>query len=37
MSDRIPVIEVSSIPAVTREQMREVDRLMIEEYGIQLI
>lgn len=37
MTDRIPVIEASSIPAVTREQMREVDRLMIEEYGVQLI
>jgi len=26
-----------SVPAVTVEQMREVDRLMIEEYGILLI
>ncbi len=37
MTERIPVIKASSIPAVTREQMREVDRLMIEEYGVQLI
>lgn len=36
MAERIPVIEAASIPAVTREEMREVDRLMIEEYGIQL-
>ncbi len=37
MTERIPVIEAASIPAVTREQMREVDRLMIEEYGVQLV
>ncbi len=36
MTERIPIIAASSVPAVTREQMREVDRLMIEEYGIQL-
>ena len=27
----------TQIPAVTAEQMREVDRLMVEDYGIQLI
>ncbi len=26
-----------NIPAITADQMREVDRLMIEDYGIQLI
>lgn len=30
-------IKASQIPIVTTEQMREVDRLMIEKYGIQLI
>lgn len=30
-------IKASQIPTVTTEQMREVDRLMIEKYGIQLI
>ena len=27
----------ADLPAVTRDQMREVDRLMVEEYGIQLL
>jgi len=29
-------MDAQSIPVVTRDQMREVDRLMIEEYGISL-
>lgn len=33
----LPEFAAASVPAVTREQMREVDRLMIEEYGIQLL
>ena len=28
---------MTSVPSVTTEQMREVDRLMIEEYGIVLL
>ena len=31
------MINMISIPAVTREQMMEIDRLMIEEYGISLM
>ena len=31
-----PTIELDAVPAVTGEQMREVDRLMIEEIGIDL-
>ena len=27
---------MTSVPSITTEQMREVDRLMIEEYGIVL-
>jgi len=30
-------IKVFKLPVITSDQMREVDRLMIEEYGIQLI
>ncbi len=30
-------MERSSVPSITTEQMREVDRLMIEEYGIALL
>ncbi len=33
----LPEFPAASVPPVTREQMREVDRLMIEEYGIQLL
>ncbi len=33
----LPEFAAASVPAVTREQMREVDRLMMEEYGIQLL
>ena len=35
--DALPKRPAASLPAVTREQMREVDRLMIEEYGIRLL
>lgn len=31
-----PTIELDALPAVTADQMREVDRLMIEELGIDL-
>lgn len=30
-------VESTSVPALTREQMREVDRIMVEEYGITLL
>jgi len=30
-------MEINNIPVVTREQMIEVDRLMVEEYGITLL
>ena len=33
----LPEFAAASVPVVTREQMREVDRLMIEGYGIQLL
>jgi len=33
----IPDVDSGSLPWVTRDRMREVDRLMIEEYRIQLI
>lgn len=32
----IPTIDAHAVAVVTRDQMREVDRLMIEEYGISL-
>ena len=35
--DTLPRLSAADVPAVTREQMREVDRLMIEEFGIQLL
>jgi NAD(P)H-hydrate epimerase len=35
--DTLPTRLAAELPAVTREQMREVDRLMIEEYGIRLL
>ena len=35
--DALPTRAAAELPAVTREQMREVDRLMIEEYGIRLL
>ena len=35
--DALPERPATAVPAVTRDQMREVDRLMIEEYGIQLL
>lgn len=37
MTETLPKLHVADVPAVTRDQMREVDRLMIEEYGIQLL
>ncbi len=33
----LPVLPSAELPALSREQMREVDRIMIEEYGVQLI
>lgn len=33
----LPMRPAAETPAVTSEQMREVDRLMVEEFGIQLI
>ncbi len=33
----LPTLSAADVPTVTREQMREVDRLMVEEYGIQLL
>lgn len=35
--DDIPSVRRSVIPSVTRDQMREVDRLMVDEFGILLI
>ena len=35
--DTLLRLSAADMPAVTREQMREVDRLMIEEFGIQLL
>ncbi len=35
--DALPRLLAANMPVVTREQMREVDRLMIEEFGIQLL
>ncbi len=37
MQSDIPDVDSGSLPSVTRDQMREVDRLMIEEYGIRLM
>ncbi|RME83231.1 MAG: NAD(P)H-hydrate epimerase [Caldilineae bacterium] len=37
MKQGFPVVPVSQVPLLTTEQMREVDRLMIEEYGILLV
>ena len=37
MAAQIPTVHASGLPAVTRAQMEEVDRLMTEEYGIQLV
>ncbi len=37
MSERFPQLAVDRIPAVTRNQMIEVNRLMIDVYGIQLL
>ena len=31
----LPLLPAADVPTVTRQQMREVDRLMVEEYGIQ--
>ena len=36
MTESLPKIDVADVPTLTRAQMREVDRLMTEEYGIQL-
>lgn len=36
-SRHTPTIDAHFVAAVTRDQMREVDRLMIEEYGISLL
>ena len=33
----IPNVDFGSLPSVNRDQMREVDRLMIQEYRIQLV
>lgn len=33
----IPVVSADQLPVVTRDQMREVDRLMVDAFGIQLI
>lgn len=33
----IPTIEAADVPAVTRAQMREIDRLMVEEFGIEIV
>ena len=33
----VPSVDAGSLPSLTRDQMREVDRLMVEEYHIQLI
>lgn len=33
----LPELAAADLPALTREQMREVDRLMIQEFGIQLL
>lgn len=37
MQPDIPQVDAGSLPSVTRDQMREVDRLMIEEYRILLL
>ncbi len=37
MHDSLPEVEIARVPCVTGEQMREVDRLMIEEFGIELL
>lgn len=37
VSFEIPTIDAAVAPAVTRAQMREIDRLMVEEFGIQII
>ena len=33
----IPAIPADSLPALSTDQMREVDRLMVEEFGISLL
>ncbi len=33
----IPAVQRSAVPLITTEEMMEVDRLMVEEYGIQLM
>ena len=33
----LAVARTAEIPAVTAEQMREVDRLMVEKYGVQIV
>jgi NAD(P)H-hydrate epimerase len=33
----LPAMPLSTVPAITAEQMREVDRLMVEELGIDLV
>lgn len=35
--DPYPAISVRDIPAVTSEQMRQVDRIAVEEFGLQLL
>ena len=37
MRSMIPNIAENNVPFITTDQMREVDRLMIEDYGIQLL
>ncbi|GBE18210.1 bifunctional NAD(P)H-hydrate repair enzyme Nnr [archaeon BMS3Abin16] len=34
---RLTSVKAAEIPALTTEQMREVDRLMVEKYGVQII
>lgn len=35
--DDIPAVRRSAVPSLTRDQMREVDRLMVDEFGILLV
>jgi NAD(P)H-hydrate epimerase len=36
MRNKIPSLAQNAVPAVTTDQMREVDRLMVEDFGISL-
>jgi NAD(P)H-hydrate epimerase len=35
--DRFPVLDISAVSAVTAAQMREVDRMMVEDIGVGLV